>query len=341
VTAVPTDKPQGGTVTIAVDVLGGDRAPEVVLDGIAKALEQRPGLRFVCTGPKDVVTALSDSHPGSVIAHPTTQSIAMDEHPATAIREKKDSSIVKACQLVAKGEADAFFSAGSTGACMAAATLAIGRVKGVARPAIATVIPAASPVVLLDIGANADVKLDYMLQFAQMGGVYAKLVLGVESPRIGLLNIGTERQKGSAFLQEAHALLEERLGGFAGNAEGGDLFSGRFDCIVTDGATGNIVLKTVEGTASALMGMIKVAMTSTLGAKVGAALAKGQLRQVKNDMSAEKYGAAPLLGLRNVVSIAHGSSNADAIASGLLATEQAVFSGLPARIAEATGADES
>ena len=323
-------------LTIAVDVLGGDHAPTVVCDGVSAFVTQEPDCNILLTGPADVVESLALRHPGRICAHPTTEFIGMDEHPATAVKTKKDSSIVVACRLVKDGHADAFFSAGSTGACMAAATLVIGRIKKVARPAIAAVIPAPeNPVVLLDVGANADVKPEYLLQFAQMGRAYAAAVLGVPEPRIGLLNIGSEPSKGSMLAQEAFSLLSANMAGFAGNAEGNDLFTGAFDCIVTDGFTGNVVLKTTEGTASALFKLMKAALTSSISAKVGAGLVKNKLAALKDTMSAEKYGGAPLLGLKNVVIIGHGSSNARAITNGIRATADAVRAHLPQRI-EAT-----
>ncbi|MDR2714978.1 MAG: phosphate acyltransferase PlsX [Coriobacteriales bacterium] len=324
-------------ITIAVDALGGDNAPEVVCAGVRAFLQDANSqVNIILTGPAEVVNPLAAEFPKRIEAVATTEFIAMDEHPATAIKQKKDSSIVVACRLVEQGRADAFFSAGSTGACMAAATLIIGRIKGIARPAIVAVLPAPKkPVVLLDVGANADVKPDYLLQFAQMGRAYAMAALNVAQPRIGLLNVGSEKTKGSMFAQEIHTLLAENLEGFAGNAEGDDLFTGAFDCIVTDGFTGNIVLKTIEGTASSLLSQIKTALTSSLVAKMGALLVKGKFATVKETLSADKYGGAPLLGLKNIVMIGHGSSNAKAIANGIRASADAVRAELPALITQA------
>jgi len=224
---------------------------------------------------------------------------------------------------------------------MAAATLIIGRAKGVARPAILTVMPApAGPVALLDSGANVDAKPEYLLQFAHMGRAYVKAIFGVDAPRVGLLSVGAEATKGSSFVQEVHAMLATQFEGFAGNAEGNDVFSGNFDCIVTDGFTGNIVLKAAEGTASALLKELKRVLTSSFIAKIGAALVKGKLGVLKKTMSADTYGGAPLLGLKNVVIIGHGSSNVTAITNAIRVAATMVRAQIPKLIEEAITAIE-
>ena len=240
-------------VTIAVDVMGGDRGPAVVLRGALQALEADPDLRLTLVGPAEEVEPFAAAHDRAT-AQVATEVIEMGEHPAGAVRAKKDSSIVVGCRLVKEGAADGFFSAGSTGACLAAATLVVGRIKGVKRPALGQVIPAwARPTLLIDVGANADCKPEYLVQFAQMGEVYMNAIMGVEHPKVGLLNIGEEDTKGDLFAQEAHRLLTEAVPAFAGNCEGGDLMAGDFDVVVTDGFTGNVCLKTIEGTAKTLM----------------------------------------------------------------------------------------
>jgi glycerol-3-phosphate acyltransferase PlsX len=259
----------------------------------------------------------------------------MDEHPAEAVRSKRDSSIVVGCRLVKEGKAAGFFSAGSTGACMAAATLVMGRVKGVTRPAIATVLPApAGSVVLLDAGANADVRPDMLLQFAQMGAIYAAGGLGLEQPRIGLLNIGEEDTKGSLLVQEAYGLLKEQVQGFVGNIEGTELLAGKCDVVVTDGFTGNVVLKTVEGAVGALFKQLKAVFGASAKGKLAAALVQGDLRALKDTLSAEKVGGAPLLGVKGVAIIGHGSSSAAAVANGILATAHCARARIPELIAE-------
>jgi glycerol-3-phosphate acyltransferase PlsX len=323
-------------VTIAVDALGGDNAPEVVLEGVLQALEEDPQLSVILTGPAVIVEPFALAHAGRVEAVATTESIAMDEHPAEAVRKKKDSSIVVGCRLVKEERAAGFFSAGSTGACMAAATLYIGRIKGISRPAIASVVPSpAGPLILTDMGANADAKPEYLLQFAQMAAVYAKKILGVEQPRIGLLNIGEEETKGSALAQDSFALMRKKLEGFAGNAEGNDILSGRFDVIVTDGFTGNVTLKTIEGTAGVLFDQLKLMFSSSPLYKIAAAIVMPGLRKLKNTLSADEIGGAPLLGLKGSCIIGHGSSNARAISRGIAVTAQCAREDIPGVIAEA------
>ena len=259
----------------------------------------------------------------------------MAEHPANAVRKKKDSSIVVGCRLVKEGQADGFFSAGSTGACLAAGTLVMGRIKGIARPALATVLPSPKkPVVLCDVGANADCKPEYLLQFANMASIYATKVLGVEHPSVGLLNIGEEEEKGSAFAQEAHALLKQNLPGFKGNAEGRDVLDGPFDVIVCDGFTGNVCLKTIEGTAKLLFGEIKSILKSSTKTKIGALLIKDGLKGLVKSIDPDAAGGAPLLGVKGACIVGHGSSNARAIKNGVLASAQFVRSGVSEVIAQ-------
>ncbi|MHB1340255.1 MAG: phosphate acyltransferase PlsX [Coriobacteriia bacterium] len=322
-------------VIVAVDAMGGDNAPDVVLAGIDAALAADPSLSVVITGPGQVVTPFASSR-GRVRAVVTSEVIDMAEHPANAVRAKKDSSIVVGCRLVKDGEAHGFFSAGSTGACMAAATLVMGRIRGVLRPAIATVIPTGErPCVLLDIGANADCKPEYLVQFAHMGAAYAQVVLGRETPSVGLLNIGEEPTKGSQLALEAHGLMAGQVSGFAGNVEGRDIPAGTVDVVVTDGFTGNVALKLLEGLASNLFREIKAAMTSTPLRSLAAAVLKGSLLELKERMNPETYGGAPLLGVNGVCIIGHGSSSARAVAAGISVATRAVRGGLNAKIATA------
>lgn len=321
---------------IVVDVMGGDDAPQVVLDGVGMALAADPDLQLILTGPAAVTANLVAKYPERLSARATTEVIAMDEHPAEAVRAKKDSSIVVGCQLVANGQASGFFSAGSTGAVMAAATLYMGRIKGIIRPMIATLFPTRqSYVVFGDIGANADVKPEYLLQFALMGRAYAQAMLGVEQPRIGLLNIGSEASKGSEMAQQAYQLFSENLDGFAGNAEGNDILTGHFDVIVTDGFTGNVVLKTTEGTVSMLFSELKQTFMSSLPRKLAAAVLKPGLRQMMQRLSPENVGGAPLLGVRGACIIGHGSSTPTAIMNGIQVTAQMIRAELPEVIAQA------
>ena len=320
-------------VKVVVDAMGGDDAPGVVLEGVDQAVAQDPSLTVILTGPEDVIVPFAAQH-GNVIAHPTTEVIGMGEHPAEAVRRKKDSSIVVGCRLVKDGEAGGFFSAGSTGACMSAATLVIGRIKGVKRPAIATVLPSpVAKVVFADMDANADCKPDYLVQFARMARVYAQVTLGIDNPSVGLLNIGEEETKGSEFAQECHRLMKEQVPNFRGNAEGRALALGGFDVIVTDGFTGNVALKVYEGVGMALLAGLKETIYSTTKSKIGGLLIKDALSKFKDELSADKYGGAQLLGCKGVCLIGHGSSNAQAICSGVLATADAIRQDMPGRLA--------
>lgn len=327
-------------VRLVVDALGGDEAPSVVLAGVEQALAAASDIEVILTGPADVVEPFAAAHERCE-AVATTQVIEMGEHPANAVRKKKDSSIVVGCRLVREGRAQGFFSAGSTGACMSAATLVMGRIPGVKRPCIASVIP--SPVaktILCDMGANADCKPEYLLQFAKMAQVYARTALDIANPSVGLLNIGEEETKGSQFAQDCHKLLKEQLPGFAGNAEGKDIALGGFDVIVTDGFTGNVALKTYEGVGKALLGALKESLMGSLKTKVGALLIKPALKELMSKVSADEYGGAQLLGVKGVCLIGHGNSDAHAVCSGVLATAAAIRMGMPAKLAAAIGEAE-
>lgn len=323
--------------TVVVDAMGGDDAPEVVLEGVAAALEADKMLRVLLVGPEEVVARAASDRLEPVVA---SEVIGMGEHPAAAVRAKKDSSIVVGCRLVKDGRAAGFFSAGSTGACMAAATLVMGRLSGVARPAIATVIPATGrPSVLLDIGANADVKPEMLVQFAHMGAAYAQVMLGVAQPTIGLLNIGEEPTKGSALAQEAYTLLSASVPGFTGNVEGRDIPAGTVDVVVTDGFTGNVALKVLEGLASVLFKEIKATLTATLPNRLAASVVAPSIRELKGRLDPDAYGGAPLLGVDGVCIIGHGSSGAEAIANGVAATARAIRGDLTGTIARAVAVE--
>lgn len=336
VSEVPRNEgsPMPQKVVVTVDAMGGDDAPEVVLDGVAEALAADQDLNVVLCGPSDVVEPFAASRV-RCMARATTEVIDMGEHPASAVRKKKDSSIVVGCRLVKEGAAQGFFSAGSTGACLAAATLVMGRVKGVARPALATVIPSpVKPVIMCDIGANADCKPEYLVQFAQMATIYMEKVVGTSNPRVALLNIGEEETKGSRFAQEAHVLLEERVPNFAGNGEGNDILAANYDIFVTDGFTGNVCLKTIEGTSKILFRTLKSIMMKNALTKLGALTVKGGLKDLSIQVSPDTYGGAPLLGVKGACIVGHGSSNATAVRNGVLTTARAVRAGVSEIIAQ-------
>lgn len=322
-------------VTVAVDAMGGDHAPDVVVDGVRTALQRDETLSVLLVGTQEALDGFEHERCVPVVA---TEIIAMDEHPASAVRAKQDSSIVVGCRLVREGRARAFFSAGSTGACMAAAMLGMGRLPGIVRPALATVIPVgARPTTLIDIGANADVKPEMLVQFAHMGRAYARVLLDVEEPTIGLLNIGEEPTKGSALAQEAYALLKD-VPGFVGNVEGGDVPSSTVDVIVTDGFTGNVTVKVLEGLARVLLDEVKAALTSSMAAKLAAAVVQPSLIALRDRLDPDVYGGAPLLGVNGVCMIGHGSSNARAVANGVDATARAIRGDLTGQIAASIAA---
>lgn len=322
-------------VTLSVDAMGGDSAPDVVLEGTAQALAADADLHVILCGPAELVEPFAAAHERCV-AQATTEVIEMGEHPAKAVRSKKDSSIVVGCRLVKEGRAQGFFSAGSTGACLSAATLVMGRVKGVKRPALGQVLPSYKhPTLLMDVGANADCKPEYLVQFAQMGVVYMREIMGVASPRVGLLNIGSEETKGDAFAQETFEALKKAIPEFVGNCEGGDLLMGEFDVVVTDGFTGNVCLKTLEGTSKVIFKYLKDAFFSSTKSKLGAVLLKDSFSELKSELSPDTYGGTPLLGVKGACIVGHGSSNALAIRNGILAGAATVRSHASQLIADA------
>ena len=328
-------------VILTVDALGGDNAPDVVLEGVSKALDEDQNLEIILCGPQDVVNNFARSQKRCT-AQVTTEFINMDEHPAQAVRQKKDSSLVVGCRLVKEGVAQGFFSAGSTGACLSAGTLIMGRVKGVMRPTLCTVLPSpVKPVVMCDIGANADCKPEYLVQFAQMATIYMENILGVSNPRVALLNIGEEDTKGSVFAQEAFALLKESIPNFAGNGEGNDILPGNFDIFVTDGFTGNVCLKTIEGTSKTLFKALKnVFFTNTL-TKFGALTIKSSLKELMEQVSPDTYGGAPLLGVKGACIVGHGSSNSIAIKNGIHTTARIARTNVSGLIANAVSKHDS
>lgn len=321
-------------IVIAVDAIGGDKGISVVGPGCLAALEENPNLRILLCGPEQLVeewAAKSDR----IEPIACTQEIEMGEHPAQAVRKKKDSSIVVGCRLVKEGRAQGFFSAGSTGACLAAATLVTGRIKGVARPALASIVPApARPVIMCDVGANADCKPEYLVQFAQMASIYAEKLLDRPNPSVALLNIGSEDTKGSAFAQETFALLKDKIPNFVGNGEGSDLLTGRYDVFVTDGFTGNVALKVIEATASELFVAMKGVFKKNAITTLAAGILKRGLYDLKDSISPDTYGGAPLLGVAGACLVGHGSSNETAIKNGILTTARTVSLGVSEIIAQ-------
>lgn len=320
------------TIKVAVDAMGGDNAPSVVIDGVMLALDAMPNLEIYLLGPKEVIDPVANKNP-RIVPVEATEVIAMDEHPAQAVRAKKDSSIVLGCRLVKDGKAQGFFSAGSTGAIMSAATLIIGRIRGISRPAIATTLPTGGkPVLMLDCGANADVKPENMLQFGMMGEAYARGVMNVAEPKVSLLNIGEEETKGNALTLESYGLLKENLPNFNGNIEGKELLSGQADVVVTDGFTGNVALKLLEGSSKTLLSAVKRAITNPKWKMIFVAPLASSFDKLKDDFNPDKFGGAVLLGLKGIACIGHGSSSAEAIKNGVLYTARAIKANVPAHI---------
>lgn len=324
---------------LAIDAMGGDHAPQAVLEGIRAVLpELGPDVSLVLYGDEEKLISgmrklgLSDSRV-RVVA--TTEEITCDEQPTLAIRKKKDSSMVRAIEAVAAGQAKCVVSAGSTGALLTGGTLIIRRYAGVKRPALATVLPAQRGcTLLLDCGANTDCKPEYLAQFAAMGSVYMSCVMGVESPRVGLLNNGGEEEKGNELTKAAYQTLKRAPIHFTGNCEARDLLSGDFDVVAADGFDGNVALKSIEGAAALMMGLLKENLMANPRAKLGALLAKPALHTLKRKLDYTEYGGAPLLGLCGGVIKAHGSSNARAFRSAILQAVRLVDADVVRRVGE-------
>ncbi|MGM9927479.1 MAG: phosphate acyltransferase PlsX [Bacillus sp. (in: firmicutes)] len=303
---------------IAIDAMGGDHAPKEAVLGAMKAVNEFEDLTIILVGDEARINEYMTPHERIEILHTDEEILATDE-PVRAVRRKKQASMVLAAQQVADGNADACISAGNTGALMAAGLFVVGRIKGIDRPALAPTLPTLNGdgFVLLDVGANAEARPEYLVQFAIMGSVYAEQVRGIKNPRVGLLNIGTEEKKGNDLTKATFPLLKEAPINFVGNVESRDLMNGVADVVVTDGFTGNMVLKTVEGTALNLFKMIKEAMMSNFKSKMAAAVLKPELKKIKAQMDYSEYGGAGLFGLKAPVIKAHGSSDSTAFFSAI------------------------
>ena len=312
---------------VALDVMGGDNAPSMILEGALQAVAA--GIPVVLVGRSADV---GDTHGLTLVE--ASQVIAMDDDPAKSVRTMKDSSLVRAAELVRDGKASAFLSAGNTGATMASALLRMGRIKGVARPAIATPIPVigSTPTVLLDAGANAECTAEFLVQFAQMGSVYARQRYGIERPRVGLLSIGEEDGKGNSLAKEANAMLRSGAAGdgvnFIGNVEGRDVMSTEVDVVVTDGFTGNVVLKTLEGGMKFFAGKIFEAFLANDETRAAAKVLLPALLPLTEALDPNTYGGAMLLGIDGVAIISHGSSNALAVLNACRVARDMVNGGL-------------
>ena len=319
---------------ILVDAFGGDNAPEEIVKGAVSALAENNEITLGLTGDKEkterVLSALSyDKTRVEVIDAPSV--ITCEEEPTLAIRKKPDSSMVVAFSLLKEDKADALVSAGSSGALLVGSTLKVGRIRGVNRPALCPVLPtlkAGKKVLLLDAGANADCKAINLVQFAVMGGVYAKVALGVKKARVALLSNGTEDKKGNQLNHEAFPQLKEPKNvEFAGNIEARDIMSGDFDVVVADGFSGNVALKSMEGTISALFKLMKAEFLSTARGKLGTLFLKKSFRKLKGSLDYNNYGGAMFLGVDKIVVKAHGSAKSESIKNAVLQAAEAVKAG--------------
>ena len=322
---------------IAVDAMGGDNAPGEIVAGARRAQEDH-GIPVLLVGRPEDLTDVGDLE---VIE--ASEVIAMDAEPGASVRRMKDSSLVRAAEAVRDGRASAMVSAGNTGATMASALLRMGRISGVARPAIATLLPTpgSTPTVLLDSGANAECSPEWLVQFGQMGAVFARDRLGIEQPRVGLLSIGEEPGKGSPLVKEAYAALSEAefVGAeFIGNVEGRDLLTDAVDVIVTDGFTGNVALKTAEGALKALMTALLTAMAGRPEALAAAEVLTPELDSLYREFHPDTYGGAMLLGVRGVCIISHGSTGATAMENAIVTGAEMVRSDVVGHLAEAVAA---
>lgn len=322
-------------VKIAVDLMGGDNAPEEIEKGVLQAVEADEDLEVLLFGLKG---AYSGDHPRVEFIE-VTEKIESEDDPVRSVRRKKDSSLVRACRAVKDGEADACVSAGNTGALMSAGLFVVGRIKGVERPAIATLLPTTGKkgMMLLDMGANAENKPQHLYQFAVMADLYMRENEGRSNPTIGLVNNGSEANKGSELTKETYKLLEESRLNFTGNFETRDILSGKIDIAVTDGFTGNVILKTIEGTAMSLMGEVKNAFLKNAKNKLAALVLKKDVQSVKDLLDYRHYGGAPLLGLNGNVIKAHGSSDSTAIVSALKQAKRMAESDAITKIKERVG----
>lgn len=310
-------------IKVAVDAMGGDHAPAAIVKGAVDALQERDNLFVYLAGKENAIRQeLSKySYPQERIQIvPASQVIETGEPPVNAIRGKKDSSLVVALGLVRKGEADAFVSAGSTGAVLVGGQVMVGKLKGVERAPLAPLIPTLKgSSLLIDCGANVDARSSHLVQFARMGSIYMENVMHIKNPRVALVNIGAEEEKGNALAKETYPLLKACKDiNFIGNIEAREIPEGKADVIVCEAFVGNVILKLYEGVAGALMKKVKAGMMSTLRSKIGALLVKPALKKTLKDFDVSEYGGAPLLGLKGLVVKSHGSSDANEIKNSIL-----------------------
>lgn len=324
---------------IAVDAMGGDYAPQAIVRGVIEALRELKDIaQITLVGKEDIVREelsryQTDGLP--IAIKPATEVIEMNESPTMAVKNKKDSSIVVALKALKEGEVDGFVSAGNTGAVMASSLMNLGRLEGVFRPAIATLIPTLEGAsLLLDVGANVDCKPRHLLQFAIMGDVYAKYIMGNNNPKIGLLSIGEEDSKGNALTSHTFKLLKNSSLNFIGNVEGRDIINGKVDVVVCDGFIGNVVLKFGESLAQMIFNFLSRELSKNIRLKLGAYLCKPTFTKFKKLVDYSEYGGAPLLGIKGVCIICHGASSSKAVKNGIRVAGEFINHNVNLRIEE-------
>ncbi|GAB3793794.1 phosphate acyltransferase PlsX [Virgibacillus kimchii] len=299
---------------LAIDAMGGDHAPKEIVLGAVDAIAEMKDLHITLYGDESQIKKYVEDTKGLDIVH-TDELITADDEPVRAVRRKKNSSLVLMAQAVKEKKVDACISAGNTGALMSAGLFVVGRIKGIERPALSPTLPTVDGkgFLLLDVGANVDAKASHLLQYGLMGSIYTEKVRSIANPTVGLLNVGTEDGKGSELTKKAFSLMKNAPIHFIGNVEARDLFDGAADVVVTDGFSGNIALKTIEGTAATMFSLLKETFTSSLKTKIAAGMVKNDLKSLKNKLDYSEYGGAGLFGLAAPVIKAHGSSNRRAI----------------------------
>lgn len=310
-------------IRVAVDAMGGDNAPDEIIKGVMEAVALREDIQVLLVGKEEMIREKLKGYSyreQQVEVVNATEVIETAEPPVAAIRTKKDSSIVVGLKLVKEEKADAFVSAGSSGAVLAGGQLLVGRIKGVERPPLAPLIPTEKGVsLLIDCGANVDARPSHLVQFAKMGSIYMEHVMGVKNPRVAIVNIGAEEEKGNALVKETYPLLKECEGiNFVGNIEAREIPHGQADVIVCEAFVGNVILKLYEGVGAVLVSKIKAGMMSTLRSKIGALLVKPALKETLKSFDATEYGGAPLLGLKGLVVKTHGSSKAKEVKNSII-----------------------
>ena len=326
-------------IKIVVDAMGGDYAPEVPVQGAVEALQENTNISIVLVGRTDAIKEQLAKYTYDKerieIVH-AEEVIGFDEPPVMAVRKKKDSSIVVGMKLVKKGEADAFVSAGSSGAVLVGGQVLVGRIKGVERPPLAPLIPTLKGVsLLIDCGANVDARPSHLVQFARMGSIYMESVMGKKNPTVGIVNIGAEEEKGNALVKETFPLLKEcKSINFIGSIEARDIPAGYADVVVCEAFVGNVILKLYEGVGSALVQKIKEGMMTSTRSKIGALLVKPALKETLKSFDATEYGGAPLLGLKGLVVKTHGSAKAIEIKHGIFQCVQFKQEKINEKIAE-------